>query len=96
MVAYQQSGSIWPFDGGAAYHVGAGVTLWQRLLLRGGYFNAPEHFVSLYGNHFFGTLSVRNGQSYDGIGTHTPMWNTVMCLPADTCWVPRASFSRAV
>ena len=69
MVAYQQSGSIWPFDGGAAYHVGAGVTLWQRLLLRGGYFNAPKHFVSLYGNHFFSTLSVRNGQSYDGIGT---------------------------
>lgn len=69
MVAYQQSGSIWPFDGGAAYHVGAGVTLWQRLLLRGGYFNAPKHFVSLYGSHFFSTLSVRNGQSYDGIGT---------------------------
>ena len=38
-------------------------------MLRGGYFNAPKHFVSLYGNHFFSTLSVRNGQSYDGIGT---------------------------
>ncbi len=69
MATYQQSGSLWPFDTGAAFHATAGVTLWQRLQLRAGYFHAPKHFVSLYGNHFFSTLSVRDGQSHDGIGT---------------------------
>lgn len=69
MATYQQSGSLWPFDTGAAFHATAGVTLWQGLLLRAGYFNAPKHFVSLYGNHFFSTLSVRDGVSHDGIGT---------------------------
>ena len=69
LATYQQSGHLWPFDGGLAFHATAGVTLWKRLLLRGGYFNAPKHFVSLYGNHFFSTLSVRDGQSHDGIGT---------------------------
>lgn len=69
LLAYQQSGSLWPFDSGVAFHATAGVSLWQRFLLRGGYFRAPKHFVSLYGNHFFSTLSVRDGRSHNGIGT---------------------------
>lgn len=69
LMAYQQSGSLWPFDTGAAVHATAGLSLWQRLHLRAGYFHAPDHFVSLYGNHFFSTVSVRDGRSHDGIGT---------------------------
>ena len=69
LFACQQSGHLWPFDNGAAFHATAGVSLWQRLHIRGGYFIAPKHFVSLYGNHFFSTLSVRDGKSHDGIST---------------------------
>lgn len=69
LATYQQSGHLWPFDSGMAFHASAGVTLWRSLMLRAGYFNAPKHFVSIYGNHFFSTLSGRDGQSHDGIGT---------------------------
>lgn len=69
LMAYQQSGSLWPFDVGAAVHATAGLSLWQRLHLRAGYFVAHNHFVSLYGNHFFSTVSVRDERSHDGIGT---------------------------
>ncbi|MDY4614853.1 MAG: hypothetical protein SO411_03955, partial [Bacteroidaceae bacterium] len=47
LFACQQSGHLWPFDNGAAFHATAGVSLWQRLHIRGGYFIAPKHFVSL-------------------------------------------------
>ncbi|MGN0234664.1 MAG: hypothetical protein ACI4B5_09610 [Bacteroidaceae bacterium] len=69
LFACQQSGSLWPFDNGTAFHATAGLSLWKRLNFRAGYFIAPKHFVSLYGNHFFSTVSVRDGKSYDGMST---------------------------
>ncbi len=67
--AYQQSGSLWPFDTGFAANAAAEVGLWKKLNIKGGFFCAPKHFVSLYGNHFFSTLSVRDGKSWEGIQT---------------------------
>ena len=66
---YQQSGHLWPFDSGIACHATAGTDLHCGLSLHGGLFRAPHHFVSLYGNHFFSTLSVRDGESHQGITT---------------------------
>ena len=69
LATYQQSGHLWPFDSGIAYHATASTDLRCGLSLGGGFFRAPRHFVSLYGNHFFSTLSVRDGESHQGVST---------------------------
>jgi len=66
---WQQSGHLWPFDTGGAFHGTAGVTMWQRLNLQGGFFRAPRQFVSLYGNPFFSTLSISDRENHRGIST---------------------------
>ena len=66
---WQQSGHLWPFDTGAAFHASTGVNLWDSLTLEGGFFRAPRHFVSLYGNPFFSTISIRDGESHRGLST---------------------------
>jgi hypothetical protein len=58
LATYQQSGHQWPFDSGWAYHLAAEAAMKNGLDFRAGFFQAPRHFVSLYGNHFFSTLSV--------------------------------------
>ena len=69
MATYQQSGHLWPFDTGMALHLEGEALLRQGLDLRAGAFHAPRHFVSLYGNHFFSTLSVKDGESHRGLTT---------------------------
>ena len=69
LATYQQSGTLWPFDTGVAYHLTAGADFRRGISLRGGAFRAPRHFVSLYGNPFFSTLSVRDRESHRGITT---------------------------
>lgn len=69
LATYQQSGTLWPFDTGVAYHVTAGADFRRGISLRGGAFRAPLHFVSLYGSPFFSTLSVRDRESHRGITT---------------------------
>ena len=69
LATYQQSGHLWPFDSGIAYHATASTDLRCGLSLGGGFFRAPRHFVSLYGNPFFSTLSVRDGESHQGVST---------------------------
>lgn len=69
LATYQQSGTLWPFDTGVAYHVTAGADFRRGISLRGGAFRAPHHFVSLYGSPFFSTLSVRDRESHRGITT---------------------------
>ena len=69
LAAYQQSGHLWPFNTGMAIHAAAGVHLWEGVEARLGVFRAPRHFVSLYGNPFFGTLSQRDETAYRGITT---------------------------
>ena len=69
LATYQQSGQLWPFDSGWALHAEAEATMRCGLDIHAGMFHAPRHFASLYGNHFFSTISVRNGASYKGITT---------------------------
>lgn len=67
--AYQQSGTLWPFDTGLAVSATARATLWNHLGIRAGYFFAPDRFVSLYGHPFFSTVSIRDHQSYSSLST---------------------------
>ena len=61
LLAYQQTGNLWPFKSGAAGHTAVRLGLWNFLETGVSYFLAPRHFVSLYGNHFFSTLSKDGG-----------------------------------
>lgn len=62
---YQQSGHLWPFDSGIAYHAMAKGS-YKDFKLMAGYFFAPKNFVSLYGAPFFSTLSTKTlGERYD-------------------------------
>lgn len=67
LAAYQQSGTLWPFDTGLAYSATAWANLWKGLQVKAGWFHAPDHFVSLYGHPFFSTVSLRDHQSYSGL-----------------------------
>lgn len=66
LAAYQQAGSLWPFDMGLAWSATAQATLWNSLQLKAGWFDAPKHFVTLYGHPFFNTVSITDHQSYSG------------------------------
>ncbi len=68
--SYQQSGHLLPFDTGFATYAAVGITLWQQLCLRAGYFASPKQYANLYGNPFFSTLSVKEeGLTYRGMHT---------------------------
>lgn len=68
--SWQQSGKLWPFATGLALHAAAGLSLWDRLDLSGGWFHVPKRYANLYGSPLFGTLSVKHsGQQYDGLHT---------------------------
>lgn len=64
LYCYQQTGALWPFKQGVAGYAGAELNLWHRLDVGASYFMAPKHFVSLYGNHFYSTLSTRDNLCY--------------------------------
>ncbi len=61
---WQQSGNLWSFDTGYALHGTVHGNLWNHLGLRAGYYYVPKHFVSLYGNPFFSTLSLKDATNY--------------------------------
>ena len=69
LLAYQQKGYLWPFKSGAAAYVGVRLGLWRFLETGISYYMAPRHFVSLYGNHFYSSLSVKDGQDYGRLQT---------------------------
>ena len=69
LLSYQQTGNLWPFRSGAAAYAGVRLGLWRFLETGVSYFFAPRHFVSLYGNHFYSTLSVKDGQDYGRLHT---------------------------
>jgi hypothetical protein len=103
LATYQQSGTLWPFDTGVAYHVTAGADFRRGISLRAGAFRAPRHFVSLYGNPFFSTLSVRDGESHRGITTaylhadyhYTFHHDYVLGAEAEAyqCWLGRSTLN---
>lgn len=69
LAAYQQSGQLWPFKTGFALHTGINLNLWDHLGINAGYLCTPKHFVSLYGNHLFNTISQIDQTSYEGNNT---------------------------
>ena len=69
LLAYQQKGDLWPFKSGAAAYAAVRLGLWQFLETGISYFAAPRHFVSLYGNHFYSILSVKDGRDYGKMQT---------------------------
>lgn len=57
--SWQQSGSLWPFDLGVAFHAGAAIALLQGLQVEAGYVGIPHQFANLFGSPFFGTISTK-------------------------------------
>ena len=60
LLSYQQAGHLWPFDTGMALNASMGLNLMNHLHISADYLHAPRQFASLFGNPFFGTLSLRN------------------------------------
>lgn len=69
LAAYQQSGQLWPFKSGLAVHTGVNFNLWDHMGINAGYLYAPKHFVSLYGNPLFNTISQFDQSNFDGNNT---------------------------
>ncbi|MBR6142398.1 MAG: hypothetical protein IKQ37_11685 [Bacteroidaceae bacterium] len=69
MFSYQQTGHLWPFKSGVAGYASVRLGLWQFLDTGLSFFATPRHFVSLYGNHFYSTLSVKDGVDYGKLQT---------------------------
>ena len=69
LLAYQQKGNLWPFRSGGAAYAAVRLGLWKFLETGISYYIAPRHFVSLYGNHFYSSLSVKDGQDYGRLQT---------------------------
>lgn len=75
LAAYQQAGKLWPFNTGLALHAAGEVKLWDAWRLRLGHLSAPKHFVSLYGNPLFNTVS-QNLYDTQFNGVHTTYFRT--------------------
>ncbi len=98
LTTYQQSGHLWPFNSGVAYHATGEVNLWDKLNMRAGFLRTPNHFVSLYGSPFFTTISRRDRCNYNGLSTaytrvdyaYTFSRNYVLGAEAEAyqCWLP--------
>lgn len=69
LASYQESGELWPFDGGCAVHAAASAQLFRCVGFKVGALHAPDNFVSLYGNPLFSTLSVADGLCRPGMTT---------------------------
>ena len=69
LVAYQQAGNLWPFKTGFAAHCGLNVNFWDNLGVKAGYVYSPKHFITLYGNSLFNTVSQIDQTNYDGNNT---------------------------
>ena len=66
LAAYQQKGELWPFKTGFSGHVGRNLDFWNQMGVKAGYVFSPKHFISLYGNPLFNTVSQKDGTSYNG------------------------------
>ncbi|MBQ0019838.1 MAG: hypothetical protein KBT39_04870 [Bacteroidales bacterium] len=64
MASYQQAGQLWPFNTGFAWHMGVSSHWFSHLSISADYQHSPKQFITLYGNPFFSTVSLKNG------GTH--------------------------
>ena len=69
LLSYQQKGNLWPFKSGGAAYAAVRLGLWKFLETGISYYIAPRHFVSLYGNHFYSSLRVKDGLDYGRLQT---------------------------
>lgn len=69
LAAYQQKGELWPFKTGFAAHASMNYNFWNQMDVKAGYIFAPKHFVTLYGNPLFNTLSQIDQTDYEGNNT---------------------------
>ena len=69
LAAYQQAGNLWPFKTGFAAHAGLNLNFWNYLGVKTGYVYSPKHFVTLYGNPLFNTISQADQTNYNGNNT---------------------------
>lgn len=61
IASYQQSGNIWPFDKGFAYHAGISAKFINHINFGLDYMHAPKQFISVFGNPFYSTISLKHG-----------------------------------
>ncbi|MGM9759547.1 MAG: hypothetical protein ACI30I_05455 [Parabacteroides sp.] len=62
---YQQAGSLWPFEQGAAFHASAALRMGRGFQVKGAYFYGNK-FISLFGYPFYGTVSTKTpGMTFD-------------------------------
>lgn len=67
---FQQSGQLFPFKSGIAYHLGAKGFVCRDVSLEGGLFYAPKNYANLCGSPFFSTVSLKHkGIFYEGMKT---------------------------
>ncbi len=57
---YQQAGKLWDFESGLAYNASASLTFCRDLHAQAGFFLAPKNFITLYGNPYFSTISMKH------------------------------------
>lgn len=69
LAAYQQQGELWPFKTGMAGHAGVNLNFWNQMNVKAGYVFSPKHFISLYGNSLFNTVSQTDHADYKGNNT---------------------------
>ena len=58
---YQQAGKLWPFDLGFSGYAGLKTSFWNHFNLVADYTYTPRQFVSLYGNPFYSSISIKHG-----------------------------------
>lgn len=61
LACYQQSGKLWPFETGFATHTGIHTKWFNHLHLGADYVYIPKQFVSMYGNPFYSSISIKYG-----------------------------------
>lgn len=64
LLAWQQSGQLWPFDTGGGVSASVRADLWNDIRLLGG-LTYVKDFVSLYGVPFYSTISQKHGGRFD-------------------------------
>ncbi|MBQ8673055.1 MAG: hypothetical protein IJ511_03245 [Bacteroides sp.] len=69
---YQQAGTLWPYDSGAAFYGKAELQFRRYFHLQAGYF-VGRHFISLLGLPYFGSVSTKHeGALFD---SHPQTWH---------------------
>lgn len=67
---YQQAGHLWPFESGLAFHGSLKGSFLGHIQAEADYIHAPRQFISLFGNPYFSTISLKiPGMRLNGTNT---------------------------